>query len=126
MKFHRVEPDENYDCLKLQSEGGLWELGLRSMMYGVRVRLGRTGEFYVSLDYCAGADLAFQLDLLNAIHMILQEVPESVGDVTLEGMFPHYTIKPISLCPECWPTLQKMRDDARARLGIEEFLELAA
>jgi hypothetical protein len=127
MKFNQVDTCDNYDCLKLRSAGGGWELGLRSMMFGVRVRFGRTGEGYCSLDYCAGASPLFQMELLNAIHIILQEVPEDIHVCDLEAMFPRYTIKPIDLDPVCWPELKRMRDEARARLGIEdEFLRLAA
>lgn len=127
MKFKIAPTEPNFDRLKLVSEGGNWELGLWSVMFGVRVRLGRAGQFYVSLDYCAGADPMFQLELLNAVHIILQEVPESISDRDLEDMFPNFQIKPINLDPHCWPELQRMRDAARARLGIEdEFLPLAA
>jgi hypothetical protein len=127
MKFKMAEREPNYDRLKLVSEGGIWELGLWSVMFGVRVRMGRAGLFYVNLDYCAGADAQFQMELLNAVHIILQEVPESISDRDLEDMFPQFDIKPINLDPRCWPRLQQMRDEARARLGIEdEFFPLAA
>jgi hypothetical protein len=125
MKFNQVDPCENYDRLKLRSEGGRWELGLRSMIYGVRVRFGRTGEGYCSLDYCAGASPIFQMELINAIHIILLEVSEDIHVCDLEHMFPRYEIKPINLDPVCWPELVRMRDAARERLGIQdEFVPL--
>jgi hypothetical protein len=127
MKFKMAEREPNYDRLKLVSEGGIWELGLWSVMFGVRVRMGRAGLFYVNLDYCAGADSLFQMELLNAIHIILLEVPESIRDHDLEGMFPPFEIKPINRDPHCWIEIQKMRDAARERLGIaDEFYPLAA
>jgi hypothetical protein len=122
MKFRRAPTEPNFDRLKLVSEGGEWELGLWSVMFGVRLRFGRTGSCGVELDYCAGADTMFQLELLNAVHIILQEVPETVTESELHRMFPDYTLKPINNCPYCWPRLQQMRDEARARLAIEEWL----
>lgn len=127
MRFRLAPTEPNFDLIKLVSEGGEWELGLWSVMFGVRLRFGRTGAMSVELDYCAGADEIFQLELLNAIHIILQEVPETVTDGELQRMFPDYVLKPINKCPYCWPKLQQMRDEARARLRIEdEFLPLAA
>lgn len=127
MKFKFAPTEPNFDKLKLVSEEGGWELGLWSVMFGVRVRFGRTGGCGVELDYCAGADELFQWELLNAIHIILLEVPESVSNCELRRMFPDYTVKPVNNCPHCWPRLQQMRDEARARLQIaKEFYPLAA
>lgn len=122
MTFKRIQPCPNYDLLKLQSEGGRWELGLWRVMFGVRVRLGRTGFPYCSLDYCAGADPLFQIELLNAVHIILREVPETISERDLENLFPKFEIKPINRDPTCWPELQRMRDAARERLQIDEWL----
>jgi hypothetical protein len=122
MKFRRAPVEPNFDRLKLVSEGGEWELGLWSVMFGARVRFGRTGACGVELDYCAGDDPLFQLELLNAVHIILQEVPETVTESQLRHIFPDYTIKPINLDPYCWPALQRMRDAARERLQIDEWL----
>jgi hypothetical protein len=122
MKFHRVQTEPNYDRLKLVSEGGEWELGLWRVMFGVRVRFGLAGAGGVELDYCAGADPMFQLELLNAVHIILQEVPESVTCGEIQRMFPGFHIKPINLDPFCWKRLQEMRDEARQRLQIDEWL----
>lgn len=122
MKFHRVPTEPNFDRLKLVSEGGEWELGLWSVMFGVRVRFGRTGACGVELDYCAGADPLFQMELLNAVHIILQEIPETVTESELRRIFPDFHIKPINLDPYCWTELQRMRDAARERLQIDEWL----
>lgn len=122
MRFKLAPTEPNYDRLKLVSNGGIWELGLWSVMFGVRVRMGRAGLFYVNLDYCAGSDPLFQMELLNAVHIILQEVPESISDRDLEDMFPRFEIKPINLDPRCWPELQRMRDEARKRLNCDLWL----
>lgn len=122
MKFKMAKPEPNFDRLKLVSEGGIWELGLWSVMFGVRLRLGRTGAGGVNLDYCAGANQLFQMELLNAVHIILQEVPETISERDLEAMFPDYTRKPINHDEYCWKRLQQMRDETRSRLGLEEFL----
>jgi hypothetical protein len=127
MRFKAAPTEPNFDRFKLVSEGGEWELGLWSVMFGVRVRFGRTGAGGVELDYCAGADPLFQMELLNAVHIILLEIPETVTESELRRIFPDFHVKPINLDPYCWPEIQRMRDAARARLGImEEFYPLAA
>jgi hypothetical protein len=127
MRFKLAPREPNYDRLKLVSENGRWELGLWSVMFGVRVRCGLTGECGVSLDYCAGADPLFQMELLNAIHIILQEVPEDISVADFEDMFPQWAVRPVNHDPLCWPELQRMRDEARTRLGIaDEFYPITA
>lgn len=122
MKFRRAPTEPNFDRLKLVSESGEWELGLWSVMFGVRVRFGRTDSMDIELDYCAGANPLFQMELLNAVHIILQEIPETVTVRELRDIFPDYHLKPIDRDPICWPLLQRLRDEARARLKLDEWL----
>jgi hypothetical protein len=123
MKFYLAPTEPNYDLFKLVSENGAWELGLWKVLFGARVRFGQAGACGVELDYCAGADPHFQIELLNAVHIILQEVPETVTPGQIQRMFPDFYMKPINRDPICWPRLQQMRDDVRQRLRIaDEYL----
>lgn len=120
MKFIRSENDENFTVLKLVSEGGQWELGCCRVLFGVRIKLGRAGSGFCALDYCAGDNPLFQLELLNAVRIILLKVPEDADYPTVEMMFPGFSIKPIDLDPTCWKELQKLRDKIKAEFNIQE------
>ncbi len=37
MRIREVEVNENYPIRRFQSEGGLWEWGIRPMLFGYRV-----------------------------------------------------------------------------------------
>jgi len=112
MVFKRAESDSNFFC-RWVSTGGRWEIGFTQMMFGVRVRVGRIGSMCVDLDYCAGADVHFQEELMKAVMTILIPVSEEITSRQLSDMFPTYEIKPIHQDP-CWPQLQQM---AAAVLG---------
>lgn len=120
MTFKRSTPDENYDALKFVSDEGGWELGLTSMLFGRRVRLGRVGCGWCALDYCAGADPMFQIALFITIRTILRTVPESAEYHEIELMFPGFTVKPINRDPTCWDELQRMRNKVLAEFGTEQ------
>ncbi len=106
MTFHPVEVDENFGVYKLASENGRWELGLARMAFGVRVRASTQGSGWCPVDYCAGADMQFQLELLGVIKIILSSYPETVTQQEIEQLFDDYPYqrKPINLDP-CWPKL---------------------
>jgi hypothetical protein len=109
VKFRRVETDENFDFLKFVSEEGQWELGVFSVIYGRRVRLGRAGATWVNLDYCAGDNFLFCLELLDAVGTILSQFPENISGGDIERHFPGYDRRPIDRDP-CWEKLSAMRD----------------
>src|SRR5436309_442192 len=110
MKFRRAIPDENFDVLKFVSAEGRWELGLRSHLFGaVRVLLSKTGSQWINVEYCAGDDFVFQLELLDAVGIILMQFPESVSGGDIEAFFPGYETKPINRDP-CWRKLCELRD----------------
>lgn len=109
MKFKRTIPDENFDVLKFLSLEGGWELGLRSMLYGVRVSLSKSGSQWCNLDYCAGDNLVLQLAVLDAVGTILSQFPETVSGGDIERFFPDFEVKPIDRDP-CWGKLQALRD----------------
>lgn len=113
MKFTHAEPDENFRILRLVSEGGRWEAGLVPMLFGVRVRVGVVGASAVVIDYCAGADQAFQFDLLATILIILDGLPESTGEVEILRMMPTYKVRPINK-DSCWLKLLEMAKAAHS------------
>ena len=110
MKFKVTQTDYNFQVLKMISNERRWELGLTQMQFGVRVRFARAHNVYCLLDYCAGADQVFQMELLYAIRTILLDVPESTCDNDIMAIFPRYLIRPINLDPTCWIRIQELRD----------------
>lgn len=111
MDFKLATPTEGMPH-RWTSENGVWELGLRPMLYGVRVSAGtieegKTEVMYYSIDYCAGSDQAFLLNLLAAVFMLLCALPEEVTGREVEKLFPTYERKPINLDP-CWDELMEL------------------
>jgi hypothetical protein len=107
MKFTLTTPNENFLLRRFVSEQGLWEFGLRAMMFGVRVSLSRVSDAWYTLDYCAGDDPGFVLILLATVAVILERYPETIAPSQLEREFPHYEYKPINR-DKCWGKLQQM------------------
>lgn len=93
------------------SDTGKWELGLVPMLFGVRVRAGLNGADWCEIDYCAGADQAFQLELLITVLTILESFPESTTPHELHERMPGFQRKPINLDP-CWGKLQCLAREA--------------
>jgi hypothetical protein len=110
MKFKAVEPDENFSLLRLVSEGGKWELGLRPMLFGVRVSLGRVWAVGLVVDYCAGAKVADQFGVLAVVLDILEHFPEEASERDALGFFPEQRIRPMYNDPECWAKLLALKD----------------
>jgi hypothetical protein len=116
MTFEPAQQTENYDMYRLVTPSGKWELGLWRVLFGVRVRFSQVGSCGCVLDYCAGDDALFQMELLEAVRTILKKVPEDTPQHVIQDMFPGYHIKPINRDPQCWPAIQalaaKIRDSA--------------
>ena len=108
MKFKPDSPNETLDVLRLVSENEVWELGYRQMLFGVRVSLSRIGDYWYTLDYCAGDNPEFALHLLLTVMQILKRYTEDVAGKQLERDFPKYDVKPIDRDPNCWKQLQEM------------------
>ncbi len=77
------------------------------MMFGVRIRAGLTDSGCCDIDYCAGADKLFQLELLATVILILEKFPEDISGAEVGRTMPSYITKPINLDP-CWVKLQEM------------------
>lgn len=94
MQFTKVEPDENYQLIKYQSQK--WEIGYRQVMFGYRISAGIKGEQHYRLDYCGGAEELFLRMLFNCVHNILGYLPEELPPHKVEEFFPReYKVRPI-------------------------------
>lgn len=95
MKFFPASVDENFPLMHMVSEDGFWEIGYVPMIFGVRVRIGRVGEPYVLVDYCAGDTFDGRSRLLLLCLTLLEGVDEVVSDQRILELFPFEKIKPI-------------------------------
>lgn len=107
MKFTKTEPNENFFS-RWVSENNIWEVGFTQMLFGVRVRAGKVGDIGCELDYCAGADLVWQMQLLIVIITALEKLPESTTCKEMQLIFPIQNIKPIKNDKNCWLKLKKL------------------
>lgn len=112
MDFHPATSVESMP-VRWVSENEVWEIGLRPMIYGVRVSVGKINPVHghalgYSLDYCAGDDQVFLLNLWATIVILMAALPESISPRELERLFPTYQIKPINRDPYCWNELQRL------------------
>lgn len=89
------------------SENGIWSIGLFPVLFGMRVVAWRTGSSCRSVDYCAGNDVGFAIDLLDAIKRIFEGIPEDIQERGIEKMMPQWEIRPTNNDP-CWPALQRL------------------
>jgi hypothetical protein len=108
MVFQRATPRHPDFFARWVSTGGQWELGMTQMLFGVRIRFGRVDSMCLELDYCAGADIEFQVELLKTVMTILIPVNEDVSNPELRDLFPTYEVKPINQDPTCWIRLQEL------------------
>lgn len=108
MKFSKAETDIDHDIYCAISEGGGWKLGVRSVMFGVRVCLTKIPDCFYTLDYCAADQPEFALVLLATVSRILEQYPEDSSSVQLQRDFPDWEIRPINNDPNCWKKLQEM------------------
>lgn len=113
MEFAKAKPNINFPVGRWVSEGGIWEIGFCPVLYGIRVRFGKVGSASVVLDYCAGDDKLFALELLGTMMQILSVFPESTAKQEISRLFPSFTIKPINQDPSCWERLKKLADEIR-------------
>ena len=107
MRFTKTEPNENFFS-RWVSENSIWEVGFTQMLFGVRVRAGKVGDIGCELDYCAGADLTWQMQLLIVIMTALEKLPESTTSKEIQLIFPIQNIKPIKNDNFCWLKLKKL------------------
>lgn len=99
---------EGYTAVWQSQPKGLWRIGVWPVLFGVRAIAWREGSYGCSIDYCAGNDSGFLMELLHTIRAILSKHPEDVTDVEIEAMMPPWETRPISGDPACWDALRLM------------------
>lgn len=110
MEFKPASTTMNYPTLRLVSEGGSWEVGIWPVIFGLRVRAGRTDNTVsVAVDYCAGNDEVFCFHLLATMVKILER-GVSITHRELERILPTWEVRPINQDP-CWGKLQQLANE---------------
>lgn len=119
MDLHKLPPDDpiavkiGFTQAWRSQPNAQWMVGFRPILFGVRVTLLHNNPYGgcyddLVLDYCAGADTAFQMELLGAIAIVLHRLPETIDPHIVQRMFPTFAIKPINNDPACWQEIQAM------------------
>ena len=112
MNFRRVDPSHEYRALHLQSQKGVWELGLTPYHNGTRLRMGRAGRPPSVIDLCMGHDTRIYYSLLAAVLELLKPISESTSVQEIDALFPWAGTRPdlnIHLGP-LLSSLDKMTD----------------
>lgn len=112
MRFSPIEPNINLDLLAWGSESGRWQLGFRSVLYGIRVSLTLPYDFCYTIDYCVGTNGTNLIIVFQALRNKLLEFDESVFPSELQRCFPAQHVKPIENDSECLDTLIGMMMEA--------------
>jgi hypothetical protein len=107
MKFSVAPRTINFPISRFVSENERWEVGLVPVLFGVRVRAGIVGNNWVSVDFCAGDNPAFALELLATVIQIMSWLPENIAGAQVERMMPTWQRRPIDQDP-CWQKLQEL------------------
>lgn len=119
MKFTQAAPTEGY-FQRWVSENGVWEHGLRRMIFGVRVSANPVGADCVVMDYCAGANLLDVVDLLGLTRTILEAQPESLTTRELRAMLPGWDRRPVVRDEACMAGLRQLAEAARQHSDVED------
>ena len=94
MIFRRVDPSHEYSALHLQSQEGVWELGLTPYHNGTRLRMGRAGRPPSVIDLCMGHDTRIYYPLLTAVLQLLKPISESTSAQEIDALFPWAGTRP--------------------------------
>ena len=108
MELKLVDIDPKFPIVKFVSINHKWEMGVRPVLYGVRVSGNRTSSDTYCFDYCAGNNYHFAMQLFRTMQAILMALPESITERELERMLPTFAVKPIDRDPTCWQELQRL------------------
>ena len=101
MKFTPIEPHENLDLLAMASKTGKWELGFRSVLYGICVSLSFPEDREYIIDYYCGMDAIVFLTVFEMTKLALLDVDESVESSEIKKILPTQTCRPIANDSEC-------------------------
>ena len=89
------------------SENGTWRIGIKPVIFGVRVIAYHHDGVGPCVDYCAGSDLAFLARLFVVIYDIFSSLPEAITEREVIQLMPSYQVRPIDQ-DLCWEELQRM------------------
>lgn len=99
--------EEDYTIVWGSKPKGIWKIGVKPVMFGVRAIAWRDGSFGPSVDYCSGDNEVFLIELLFTIKKILSKYPETITEIEVEEMMPMWQRRPIDKDP-CWDILKEM------------------
>jgi len=118
MNFIRSDPDESYPINHILSENGVWEFGIRTVLFGFRVSAGVVGEGCYSIDYCCADDAAWLIQVAAIVFAILEMLPESTPSWEAEKLFSRQQRKLMVNDPECWDQLTKLLNQLPGAIAI--------
>jgi hypothetical protein len=115
VKIREVETNENYPVRRFQSEGGVWEWGIRPMLFGFRVTIGQCespvlGMPTIEADYCTGPEIESALLWCGFISAIMLQLREDLPAPALNRLFPRQTVKPLYNDPACTKSLEELAE----------------
>ncbi|MGL5923746.1 hypothetical protein [Chroococcidiopsis sp.] len=105
MIFTSTEPNINVDLLNWRSETGRFELGMRSVIYGIRVVLSYPKGYGYEVNYCVGLNGTYIVLVFEAVRQVLLEFDEQCDVCDIRRKFPVQTIKPMNNDPVCFQHL---------------------
>lgn len=106
MFWHEAETNENFPIRRFVSTpSARWEIGLRPVLFGVRVSMSLNGSEGIELDYCCGQDQDEWFLYLGMICGLCIYLPEDIEPSQLRRLFPHQTIRPLSKDKRCQSAL---------------------
>ncbi len=98
---------EGYRTIYVSTDG-LWFIGLKPVLFGVRVIAWRNDSTGPVVDYCAGADPIFMVDLLGTVAEIFRRhIPEGATEREVLSLMPQWERRPIDQDPS-WLKLRAM------------------
>lgn len=112
MQFEIVEPNENLDLWAMRSESGRFEIGVRRVIFGMRVNLSYPANMTYEIDYCAGKKTLWALFIMQTIRRRLLTVDENEDLRIIRAMFPTQYHRPIDNDPKCLAHLLAIGLDA--------------
>lgn len=121
MRFRVVPNDPSTGwSATFHSENDVWSFGIWPVMFGFRVRACRVGAEAVVIDYCAADQPAFLMQLLVAVQLVLEQLPEDLTESELEKIMPRWQRRPINFDP-CWPALQALAAPGAALKALQQL-----
>ena len=116
MQLFNTDTDASFGLLKYISTNNKWEIGMRPMLFGIRVSGNPVGSYCYTFDYCAGNNPVFAIELFQTMLVIFEALPEDIDEKEVLKILPSYTIKPIDRDPRCWKELQQLAITLSQRL----------